>query len=60
VEPAYREQGRATALGAALLETTLARGKVPHWDAANLESVRLAKKLGYRPAGTYEAHWLVI
>lgn len=60
VEPACRERGRATALGAALLDATLAQGRLPHWDAANLESVRLAEKLGYRPAGPYEAHWLVI
>lgn len=60
VEVAYREQGRATALSAALAGTALARGQVPHWDAANLESCRLAEKLGYVPVGRYEADWLVI
>ena len=60
VEPACRERGRATALGAALLDATLAQGRLPHWDAANMESVRLAEKLGYMLAGPYEAHWLVI
>jgi GNAT superfamily N-acetyltransferase len=60
VEPAQRQQGRATALGAALAGTALARGQTPHWDAANPESVRLAEKLGYRFTRSYEAHWLVI
>lgn len=60
VEEDYREQGRATALSAALAGLALDRGQVPHWDAANPESRRLAQKLGYVPAGTYEADWLVI
>lgn len=60
VEAAFREQGRATALGAALVGTALDRGQVPHWDAANKESCRLAEKLGYVHDGRYEADWLVI
>jgi GNAT superfamily N-acetyltransferase len=46
VEPEYRGQGVATALGCALIKECLERNVDPHWDAANAESCTLAKKLG--------------
>ncbi len=41
-----------------LLLACLETGRVPHWDTANLESCRLAERLGYAPAGAYTAHHL--
>lgn len=43
----------AAACGAALILECLKRGIYPGWDAANMESVRLAEKLGYRLKGPY-------
>jgi hypothetical protein len=58
VERAHRQRGMATALASRLLLASLERGLEPHWDAANPESYRLALKLGYTPAGIYQAHWV--
>ena len=54
---AFRRQGLATALASALLLWCLERGLEPHWDAANPESVRLAKKIGYQFSGSYTAYY---
>jgi len=53
-----RQQGIATALASRLLLESLHHGVEPHWDAANGESVKLAKKLGYTFIGTYDAYSL--
>ena len=50
-----RRRGLALSCGARLILTCLDRGLYPSWDAANLESVALARRLGYRPAGPYDA-----
>jgi L-amino acid N-acyltransferase YncA len=57
VDEAHRRQGVATAVGANLLLACLQRGLHPNWDAANPESVKLAKKLGYESVGPYEAYF---
>ncbi len=54
----YRRQGMATALSSRLLLWCLENGMDAHWDAANPESARLAKKLGYVPTGQYQAYFL--
>ena len=59
VDEPYRRRGLATAVSAALLLESLDRGLRPNWDAANRESCALAQKLGYTPAGTYEAGYFV-
>ena len=43
----HRRRGLATACGAALVHTCLARGLYPSWDAYSKASVALAEKLGY-------------
>lgn len=48
-----RRRGVALACCARLILTCLDRGLYPSWDAANLESVALALRLGYRLAGPY-------
>lgn len=50
-----RRRGIALACCAGLILTCLDRGLYPSWDAANLESVALAERLGYRLAGPYDA-----
>lgn len=44
---AYRRKGLAYACSAGLILACLERGLYPSWDAQNLHSVGLAKKLGY-------------
>lgn len=58
VLPAYRRQGVATALAAAMLSDCLAQNMDANWDAANPPSCSLAEKLGYTPTGTYTAYYL--
>lgn len=59
VAPRHRWRGMGTALGAALLKYCLEHNMDANWDAANPESCKLAEKLGYVPAGTYNAYHLV-
>jgi GNAT superfamily N-acetyltransferase len=56
IEEKYRRQGAATLLGARLALEALRRGLRPNWDAANPESLKLARKLGYVFSGDYEAY----
>lgn len=58
VAPRQRERGLGTLLASHLVKTCLENGQAAHWDAANLESCRLAQKLGYTPCGQYQAHYL--
>jgi len=46
-EKAHRRKGLATACAASLILGCLDKRLYPSWDAANLESVALAEKLGY-------------
>ena len=53
--PEHQRQGLAAACSARLILACLERGLYPSWDAANLTSVSLATRLGYRLAGEYTA-----
>lgn len=53
-----RNCGYASVTGAALMLTALDQGLYPSWDAANLTSLRLAEKLGYRFSHAYPAYAL--
>ncbi len=57
--PHYRRRGLATAVSAALIEYALENDIVPHWDAANLASIKLAEKLGYSDPVPWEAYYRV-
>jgi GNAT superfamily N-acetyltransferase len=57
VHEAYRRQGVATALASNLLLTCLQQNRRPNWDAANPQSVELAKKLGYQYLEPYDAYY---
>lgn len=50
-----RRQGLATICGAKLILECLDRGIYPNWDAHDLRSVALAKKLGYEVDYAYQA-----
>lgn len=49
----FERRGYATLASAGLILRAHERGLRATWDAANLASVRLAEKLGYRSAGAY-------
>lgn len=53
-KPAYRRQGLATAVCAALILKCLALRLTPSWDAQNPESAHLAEKLGFTLDHSYE------
>ena len=55
--PEYRRKGLATVVSAALIEFGLENGYIPHWDAANESSVKLALKLGYTNPLPWEAYY---
>lgn len=54
--PDHRRRGLASACGARLILECRQRGLYPSWDAQNLWSVGLAKKLGYHFAYEYDAY----
>lgn len=52
----YRQSGLALACAAKLILDCLDKDIYPRWDASNLESVALAKKLGYHFKKEYEVY----
>jgi GNAT superfamily N-acetyltransferase len=56
--PDYRRKGLATVASAALILDCLDKGKYPNWDAANLNSVSLAEKLGYILEKPYDTYYI--
>ncbi|THU40282.1 GNAT family N-acetyltransferase [Niastella caeni] len=56
--PAYRNQGLAAVAAACTIKRAMEQNLIPHWDAANERSARLAMRLGYKPAGSYYT-WFV-
>lgn len=52
----YRRMGLAQVVGAALILECRKLGLYPSWDAANMASVQLATKLGYRYLGPYDTY----
>jgi hypothetical protein len=56
--PAFRNKGLALIVAAHTMLQALEKGLIPHWDAANQPSARLAMRLGYKPAGSYYTHYI--
>jgi GNAT superfamily N-acetyltransferase len=54
----FRRRGLARAVAAALILHCLEHGIEPCWDAANEPSSALARQLGFRSTGKYEAYRL--
>jgi RimJ/RimL family protein N-acetyltransferase len=57
-DPDHRRKGLATVAASALILDCLSRGVYPSWDAANLDSVALAQKLGYVLEEPYDAYYI--
>ncbi len=53
-----RRKGLAAAVCAKLILSCLDDGLYPSWDAANMNSVHLAEKLGYQFSHEYPCYWL--
>ncbi len=56
-DPAYQRRGLAMLACAKLIQYSLERGFVPHWDADNPPSARLAKKLGFTQPEEYRTYY---
>ena len=56
IEENDRHKGLGTALGANMILECLKQNKYPSWDAANLDSVGLAEKLGYEVDSEYRIY----
>lgn len=59
VEDEHRRKGIATALASSLILSCLEKNKKISWDAANLWSVGLAEKLGFKYDSTYNVYKFV-
>lgn len=57
VEEPYRQRGVATALSSRLLLECLNLNQKPDWDAANPESYKLAKRLGFSFVEAYDSYY---
>lgn len=57
---AFRGRGLAAAASAAFILEAKGRGLVPHWNASNPISQRLAARLGYGPGGICEVLYLAV
>lgn len=56
--PDGRRRGAAAVTAARFLIDCLETGRYPNWDAGNINSVRLAEKLGYQCTGSYDVYYL--
>lgn len=56
VKDTERQKGIATAISASMILECIKRNKYPSWDAANSNSVGLAKKLGYECDSEYKIY----
>lgn len=54
----YRNKGLATIAAAQLLLECEKRGATPHWDAAHMQSAKMAMKLGFEIVCRYDAYQL--
>ena len=57
VDEPYRQKGVATALSSQLLLECLKLNLKPNWDAANPESCKLAKRLGFSFVEAYDSYY---
>lgn len=56
VKEGYIHKGIGTAMASKLILLCLEKGLYPSWDAANLDSLGLAKKLGYNYDSEYTVY----
>lgn len=58
--PAFRNKGLAELVAAATIVRAIEQDLIPHWDAANERSARLAMRLGFQPTGSYFTYYLPV
>jgi hypothetical protein len=56
--PQFRNKGLAEIVAAATILSALEQELIPHWDAANERSARLAMRLGFKATGSYSTHYI--
>lgn len=56
--PEYRNKGLAELVAAATITKAINHNLIPHWDAANERSARLAVRLGFKQTGSYYTYYL--
>jgi predicted GNAT family acetyltransferase len=56
--PEFRNQGLASVVAAYTIIKAMEQNLIPHWDAANERSAKLAMRLGYKPIGSYYTNYL--
>jgi hypothetical protein len=57
--PAFRNKGLAAVVAACTIKKAIANNLIPHWDAANERSSRLAMRLGYKQTGSYRTCYIL-
>lgn len=58
-DPEYQRRGLALIICAKLIEYSLQNDLIPHWDADNEPSAKLALKLGFSQPEKYNAYYLI-
>jgi hypothetical protein len=56
--PEFRNRGLAEVVAAATIKKAMDKKLIPHWDAANERSARLAMRLGFKQTGSYYTTYL--
>jgi hypothetical protein len=56
--PQFRNKGLAEIVSAAVIKKAIEQKLIPHWDAANERSARLAMRLGFKPTCSYYTHYI--
>jgi hypothetical protein len=56
--PQFRNKGLASVVAAYAIIKAMEQNLIPHWDAANERSAKLAVRLGYKPVGSYHTHYI--
>jgi RimJ/RimL family protein N-acetyltransferase len=56
--PQFRNKGLAALVATATILRAIEQDLIPHWDAANERSARLAMRLGFKSTGSYFTYYL--
>lgn len=56
--PEFRNKGLASVVAAYTIIKAMEQNLIPHWDAANERSAKLAMRLGYKPVDSYYTHYI--
>lgn len=56
--PEFRNKGLASVVAAYTIIKAMEQNLIPHWDAANERSAKLAMRLGYKLVGSYHTNYI--